>query len=64
MICRRCHGKGQINRYHDMERVGYATHICPDCDGMGILHCCDGLTECPEQDREQESEQDEKDSLL
>lgn len=63
MVCRRCHGKGQINLYHDIQRVGYATHVCPDCEGMGIVHCCDGLTECPEPEQSKEKE-NEKDSLL
>jgi hypothetical protein len=37
VLCPVCHGKGLVN------------HLpCPECGGMGAIHCCEGLVEQPE----------------
>jgi hypothetical protein len=45
MLCPRCHGTRYV--LHHGQRLP-----CPDCGGMGELHCCDGLTEQPDPDGE------------
>jgi hypothetical protein len=42
MLCPRCYGKHVV--------VTNGTRVpCPECAGIGELHCCDGLREqeCP-----------------
>ena len=41
MICPRCHGTRFL-------AVGGQRLPCPECGGMGEIHCCDGLTEQPD----------------
>ncbi|HJZ59513.1 MAG TPA: hypothetical protein VKE74_31505 [Gemmataceae bacterium] len=41
MLCPRCHGMHVI--LVNGQRVP-----CPECQGMGEIHCCDGLTEQPD----------------
>jgi hypothetical protein len=41
MICPRCHGTRFLV-------VNGQRLPCPDCAGMGELHCCDGLLEQPD----------------
>src|ERR1700686_1106660 len=41
MLCSSCHGQ------HFIIRAGQMMP-CPECGGMGGIHCCDGLTEQPE----------------
>jgi len=38
MLCPRCHGKHVVI-------VNGAVVPCPECGGLGELHCCDGLQE-------------------
>jgi hypothetical protein len=38
MICPRCYGKHVVI-------VDGKTVPCPECGGLGELHCCDGLQE-------------------
>lgn len=38
MMCYRCYGKHWVQCDGSMVP-------CPECSGMGGLHCCDGLTE-------------------
>jgi RecJ-like exonuclease len=38
MICPRCHGKHVVT-------VNAKVVPCPECGGLGELHCCDGLQE-------------------
>ena len=38
MLCPRCHGKHVVV-------VNEAVVPCPECGGLGELHCCDGLRE-------------------
>jgi hypothetical protein len=45
MLCPRCHGTRSVLD-HGQPRP------CPDCGGMGEIHCCDGLTEQPDPDGE------------
>ncbi len=40
MMCYRCYGK------HWVQCEGTMVP-CPECSGMGGIHCCDGLTESP-----------------
>jgi hypothetical protein len=54
MLCPRCHGTHVIV-------VNGQRRPCPDCQGMGEIHCCDGLQEQPDPEqvcgiRGQESE--------
>lgn len=41
MLCPHCHGTRFL--IADGQRLP-----CPDCAGMGEIHCCDGLTEQPD----------------
>lgn len=43
MLCPRCHGTHVI-------LVNGLRRPCPECQGMGEVHCCDGLQEQPGQD--------------
>jgi hypothetical protein len=38
MICPRCYGK-------HIEVVAGTGEPCPECGGLGEIHCCDGLQE-------------------
>jgi hypothetical protein len=42
MLCPRCYGKHVVT--HNGSRIP-----CPECAGVGEIHCCDGLREqdCP-----------------
>ena len=53
MICETCIGIGEIliDGYGmPVSRLRDAIMMvpCPDCDGSGITHCCDGLREQPD----------------
>jgi hypothetical protein len=37
MLCRTCHGHHWIIYQNQMQP-------CPECGGIGEVHCCDGLT--------------------
>ena len=37
MLCPRCHGTHVV-------LVNGQQEPCPECQGMGEIHCCDGLT--------------------
>jgi hypothetical protein len=41
MLCPRCHGTHVI-------LVNGSRLPCPDCQGVGEIHCCDGLQEQPD----------------
>ena len=41
MLCPRCFGT-HVDIQHGQQVP------CPDCGGLGEIHCCDGLTEQPE----------------
>ena len=41
MLCPSCHGR------HFVVRVGQVIP-CPECGGLGEIHCCDGLAAQPE----------------
>jgi hypothetical protein len=43
MLCPRCHGTHVI-------LVNGCQRPCPECSGMGEIHCCDGLLEQPDQE--------------
>jgi hypothetical protein len=40
MICPTCHG---VTLYYN--KLLGELHLCVDCGGSGIAHCCDGLTQ-------------------
>lgn len=45
MRCEHCRGTGV-----DPSTTGFILpHSCPDCNGSGIAHCCDGIREQPTQ---------------
>jgi len=54
-LCERCYGNGQIHvRLTDiLETAGCSKQsmlgvmVCPECNGSGTQHCCDGLREQP-----------------
>lgn len=43
MLCPRCHGTHVV-------LVSGQRVPCPECGGVGEIHCCDGLTEQPDAD--------------
>jgi hypothetical protein len=43
MLCPRCHGTHVV-------LINGQRLPCPECAGMGELHCCDGLQEQPGQE--------------
>jgi len=48
MKCERCQGTGKIELgYHIFDEWGiyriWPSEPCPDCNGNGQQHCCDGL---------------------
>lgn len=49
MRCETCQGSGE-RRVISGEFVGWRP--CPDCNGFGVSHCCDGLQEQPETSEE------------
>ena len=40
MLCEHCHGQRIVTD-------AKGAHPCPECDGRGETHCCDGLQEQP-----------------
>jgi len=60
MQCELCHGSGKIRVSHGLLHGGGEplwlfsgrVDVCPDCNGSGIAHCCDGLVEQPRQDKD------------
>ena len=42
MLCPLCYGRGLLI-------AGGQVVPCPECAGQGIVHCCDGLSEQPEE---------------
>ena len=44
MLCSCCHGRHFVIQ-------GGQVAPCPECGGMGEIHCCDGLTAQPENPR-------------
>ena len=54
MRCDTCHGSGRIAAANSQALgaekaapAGLSELPCPDCDGCGIAHCCDGICEQP-----------------
>ena len=45
MMCPRCHGTHYV--LANGQRLP-----CPECGGLGEIHCCDGLTEQPDPEGE------------
>lgn len=53
MICQTCHGE-RFARCTTVEPVGYGRTAlyyrglipCPECEGSGVAHCCEGMTAC------------------
>jgi hypothetical protein len=52
MICPKCYGKHVVTEYGKVVP-------CPECGGLGELHCCDGLQE---QKAEENDRKDTKDT--
>lgn len=60
MVCERCQGQGSLPFIHPLFRSrrpcgfvgkdisGMTFFVCPECNGSGTAHCCDGLREQPE----------------
>lgn len=55
MLCDRCIGTGFSHKYK--KKGKYFDCIvcvpCEECGGNGIIHCCEGLREQPESDKEE-----------
>lgn len=48
MRCDACHGVGKVRpRESEGQRAGPDVP-CPECNGSGFAHCCDGMCEQPE----------------
>jgi hypothetical protein len=48
MICETCQGHGYRIKFHydkTSEEHSSGKLPCPECDGSGIAHCCEGLRE-------------------
>ena len=43
MLCPRCYGSHTL-------LINGQPRPCPECSGMGEIHCCDGLQEQPDAD--------------
>ena len=41
MVCSHCHGRHWVIRAGQM-------YPCPECGGLGAVHCCEGLVAEPE----------------
>lgn len=52
MLCPLCHGH-RLLFYHGQLLP------CPECEGHGEIHCCDGLQEQPSDEPPAETEADE-----
>jgi hypothetical protein len=51
MRCDACHGEGKVKR-RESEGPHTAPEMpCPECNGSGFAHCCDGMCEQPEDKR-------------
>lgn len=62
MRCERCRGDGKVIERHNLSEttlpgngLQVSQHIsrmvpCPDCNGSGQAHCCDGLCAQPDRD--------------
>lgn len=49
MLCQRCHGKGAVSAAFTKNTPQPKwDQPCPDCHGLGVTHCCDGLVCQPE----------------
>lgn len=46
MVCEFCHGTGKILVPRMNIAMGYDP--CPECNGTGLQHCCEGLCEQPD----------------
>lgn len=59
MICRRCHGRGSVwdlskavQNWETLDKFPLTPNdkllrplgACPDCGGLGVIHCCEGET--------------------
>jgi len=53
MICNKCYGAGLRREQLDPEYYeGWnitVTYVCEECSGYGVVHCCDGMREQPEE---------------
>ena len=58
MICQTCQGRGDVLRFPAEVKFGrFLMHSpCPDCNGSGVQHCCDGLTAANDPEDKQEGE--------
>lgn len=60
MRCERCHGDGSIwsGPFNDGRGLRAGKMFpCPDCNGFGITHCCEGeRPDCPPTNPTEEEE--------
>ncbi len=55
MRCTECHGRGvfgTINSDGEYGPLFPRALPCPECGGTGHLHCCEGLREQPETEKD------------
>jgi DnaJ-class molecular chaperone len=57
MRCETCHGTGYRCEARMIPGTQtpayYLNQPCPDCNGTGEAHCCDGIVEQPQPDKGQ-----------
>lgn len=50
VICPTCQGlswsPGSVTWFSDGPRLPLS--VCPECQGSGRVHCCEGMVECPD----------------
>lgn len=58
MRCEHCHGSGHqilFGQFYRSDDGSWNTSFrapCLECGGTGIIHCCDGLKEQPEPEKD------------
>jgi len=53
MICPKCHGSSIIVYTDKFDWLNVRVRSnCPECQGTGIIHCCEGLQEQPSKDKD------------
>ena len=56
MRCQFCDGTGKLSGLINNRRSFYPQVPCGHCGGTGHLHCCEGLREQPETEKDCEDE--------
>lgn len=57
MLCNYCHGTRLV-------QIAGAAQPCPECGGLGTIHCCDGLQAQPEPEESKAQEPSSEEALV